>query len=286
MALPQKEIYEVFPDAHSLGSAEDFNRRLAHELATKRKDRQKELGTVEDRGARSAATQMGEAASRLASLPQGYGAFGYGEGRSGIKTDPYLKKTGADYSGRHRTHPVNMDAGLSDHMWVQGAYRSLLGREADQAGLDHWKKDLAGGQTREQVVGNIKRHQEYKDKFLGDAYQNLLGRALEFQADFLKAQNDAFEMPETAKVGVIQIPNANGRIVNVPGRILKDGTKQRATGEVTAAGVNIYQTVDPSLNFISNEDQNKETLEIAGDLAGKYAALNLINKSLGIITDE
>jgi len=116
--------------------------------------------------------------------------------------------------------------------------------------------------------------------------QNLLGRALEFQADFLKAQNDAFEMPETAKVGVIQIPNANGRIVNVPGRILKDGTKQRATGEVTAAGVNIYQTVDPSLNFISNEDANKETLEIAGDLAGKYAALNLINRSLGIITSE
>ena len=116
--------------------------------------------------------------------------------------------------------------------------------------------------------------------------QNLLGRALEFQADFLKAQNDAFEMPQTESVGVIQIPNANGRIVNVPGRILKDGTKQRATGEVTAAGVNIYQTVDPSLNFIPNKDQNKETLEIAGDLAGKYAALNLINRSLGIITAE
>ena len=72
--------------------------------------------------------------------------------------------------------------------------------------------------------------------------------------------DNAYWWPDTVANGA----NANGRIVNVPGRILKDGTKQRATGEVTAAGVNIYQTVDPSLNFISNEDQNKETLEIAG----------------------
>ena len=116
--------------------------------------------------------------------------------------------------------------------------------------------------------------------------QNLLGRALEFQSDFLKAQNDAFEMPDTAETGVIQIQNEVGRIVNVPGRILKDGTKQRATGEVDSRGMNIYVTVDPSFNFIANKDQNKETLEIAGDIAGKYAAVNLINRSLAIITED
>ena len=116
--------------------------------------------------------------------------------------------------------------------------------------------------------------------------QNLLGRALDFQADFLKAQNDAFEMPDTLETGVIQVPNANGRIVNIPGRILKDGTKQRATGQVDGRGMNIYVTVDPSLNFIANKDQNKETLDLAGDIAGKYAAVNLINRSLGIITGE
>ena len=115
--------------------------------------------------------------------------------------------------------------------------------------------------------------------------QNLLGRALEFQSDFLKAQNDAFEMPDTEETGVIQIQNDVGRIVNVPGRILKDGTKQRATGEVNSRGTNIYVTVDPSFNFIPNKDQNKETLEIAGDIAGKYAAVNLINRSLAIITE-
>ena len=115
--------------------------------------------------------------------------------------------------------------------------------------------------------------------------QNLLGRALEFSTDYLKAQNEAFEMPDTEEVGVVQITNTNGRIVNIPGRRLKDGTLQRATGEVDRNGINIYTTVDPSLNFIANKDQNKETLELAKDIAGKYAAVNLINRSLGIITE-
>ena len=113
--------------------------------------------------------------------------------------------------------------------------------------------------------------------------QNLLGRALEFSTDFLKAQNQAFEMPDTEEVGVIQMTNSEGRIVNLPGRILKDGTKQRAIGTADANGMYNYQTVDPGLNFIANKDMNKETLDIAKSIAGKYAAVNLINRSLGII---
>ena len=113
--------------------------------------------------------------------------------------------------------------------------------------------------------------------------QNLLGRALEFSTDFLKAQNQAFEMPDTKEVGVIQMTNKAGRIVNVPGRILENGTKQMAMGTADANGMYNYQTVDPGLNFIANKDMNKETLEIAKSIAGKYAAVNLINRSLGII---
>lgn len=113
--------------------------------------------------------------------------------------------------------------------------------------------------------------------------QNLLGRALEFSTDFLKAQNQAFEMPDTKSIGVIQYTNEAGRIVNVPGRVLNDGTKQRAIGEADANGLYKYVTVDPNLNFIANEDMNKETLDIAKSIAGKYAAVNLINRSLGII---
>ena len=114
--------------------------------------------------------------------------------------------------------------------------------------------------------------------------QNLLGRALEFSTDFLKAQNQAFEMPDTDKIGVIQYTNEAGRLVNVPGRILKDGTKQRAIGTADPnTGLYNYVTIDPNLNFIANEDMNKETLDIAKSIAGKYAAVNLINRSLGII---
>ena len=115
--------------------------------------------------------------------------------------------------------------------------------------------------------------------------QNLMGRALEFSTDFIKAQNEAYAMPEVEEVGVIQIQNSNGRITNVPGIMLKDGTKRVATGQMDSRGPNIYVTVPPDLNFIANKDQNKETLELASDIAGKYAAVNLINRSLGIITE-
>tara|TARA_B100000902_G_C27271827_1_gene896683 strand:- start:666 stop:1802 length:1137 start_codon:yes stop_codon:yes gene_type:complete len=212
MALPQKEIYEVFPDAHSLGSAEDFNRRLAAELSAKRINRQKELGTAEDRGARAAGTQMGEAASRLASLPEGFGAYGYGSGRSGIKTDPYLAKKGPDYSGWHRSSPVNMDTNLDDDAWVKGAYKSLLGRDVDQGGLDYWKADLRSGQTRDQVVGKIKGNQEYKDKFLGHAYDNLLGKPLGAEGkDYWSKQYDA-GMSEDDIISNIKLSPEYGRI--------------------------------------------------------------------------
>ena len=114
---------------------------------------------------------------------------------------------------------------------------------------------------------------------------NLLGRVLDFQSDFLKAQNESFDMPDVSEVGVIQYTNAAGRTINVAGRILKDGTKQINTGKKDANGLNIFTTVDPGLNFISNKDQNTETLDIAKQIAGKYAAVNLINRSLGILTE-
>ena len=115
--------------------------------------------------------------------------------------------------------------------------------------------------------------------------QQLMGRALEFSTDFLKAQNQAFEMPDTLSAGVIQYTNAAGRTVNKPGRILEDGTKQVADGVDRRTGLTIFRTVDPNLNFIPNDDQNKETLDLAKQIAGKYAAVNLINRSLGIIAE-
>ena len=116
--------------------------------------------------------------------------------------------------------------------------------------------------------------------------QNLLGRAMEFTTDFLKAQNDAYTLPDTDEVGVIQ-RTINGELVNVAGRRLKDGTLQEDTGLIGRNGLAIYRTVPGrDVNFIANKDKNKNTLELAGDLAGKYGALNLINRSLGIILED
>ena len=114
--------------------------------------------------------------------------------------------------------------------------------------------------------------------------QNLLGKALEFSTDYLKAQNEAFEMPDTKEIGVIQFTDENGKLTNVVGRQLKDGTMQFDTGLVDSNGLKVYKTFAGTAGtFIANKDMNKETLEIAGDLAGKYGALNLINRSLGTI---
>ena len=114
--------------------------------------------------------------------------------------------------------------------------------------------------------------------------QNLLGKALEFSTDYLKAQNQAFEMPDTKDIGVIQYTDENGKLTNVVGRQLVDGTMQYDTGLVDSNGLKIYKTFAGTAGtFIANKDMNKETLEIAGDLAGKYGALNLINRSLGTI---
>ena len=112
----------------------------------------------------------------------------------------------------------------------------------------------------------------------------LMGRALEFSSDFLKAQNESYVLPETKEVGVIQYINKNGKIVNVAGRMLKDGTKQiQIPGAVNPNGTSVFQTASAGTTFIANKDKNKETLDAAADLGGKYAALNLINRSLGII---
>ena len=118
--------------------------------------------------------------------------------------------------------------------------------------------------------------------------QKLLGRALEFSNSFLKAQNEAYALPDTKEVGVIQYINKDTKkIINVSGRMLKDGTKQiQVPGVINPNGTAVYRTAPAGTTFIANKDMNKETLKAAGDLGGKYAALNLINRSLGIIEGD
>ena len=53
----------------------------------------------------------------------------------------------------------------SDEDFLERVYQSELGREPDGEGFKYWLDDMnIRGETREQVLANIKRSEEYKQK--------------------------------------------------------------------------------------------------------------------------
>jgi hypothetical protein len=53
----------------------------------------------------------------------------------------------------------------SDEDFITKVYRSELDREPDGEGFKYWLDDLnLRGETREQVLANIRRSEEYKEK--------------------------------------------------------------------------------------------------------------------------
>lgn len=52
---------------------------------------------------------------------------------------------------------------LSDEDFVKMLYRTMFGRDADQAGLNHWVEYLRFGMTRDEVFGEFVRSDEYRD---------------------------------------------------------------------------------------------------------------------------
>ena len=162
----------TYDSQHALDAARTYKEQIARQLGHKLANRPY---TAAEQKRNDLQTKLTSATLGKASLPTRFLRGSTGSG-GGTTTDPYLKKSGADYSGWHRTSPVNMSGDLDDDAWVRGAYQSLLGRDADDAGLANWKANLAGGASRADVVANMKRSPEYRDKFIGEAYKNLLGR--------------------------------------------------------------------------------------------------------------
>ena len=163
----------TYDSQHALDAAQAYKNQIAGQLAQKLRSRpttpaEQKLGSID--------TKLRMATQGKASLPQNYSAsLPQGVPSSGgTTTDNFLRRSGGNYSGRHRTNPVNMSAALDDDQFIQGAYQSLLGRDADDAGLAHWKSDLAGGASREDVVANIRRQPEYRDVFINDATELLI----------------------------------------------------------------------------------------------------------------
>ena len=53
----------------------------------------------------------------------------------------------------------------SDEDFLERVYQSELGREPDGEGFKYWLDDMnIRGETREQVLANIRRSEEYKAK--------------------------------------------------------------------------------------------------------------------------
>jgi len=53
----------------------------------------------------------------------------------------------------------------SDEDFLERVYQSELGREPDGEGFKYWLDDMnLRGETREQVLANIRRSEEYKAK--------------------------------------------------------------------------------------------------------------------------
>ena len=141
----------VYDSPHALAAAKEYQKKIAGQLGFKLASRPY---NPDEQKRNELLVRLTEATQGKASLPKGGGV-------SGIKTDPFLTKRGPDYSGWHRQNPVNMSGALDDDAWVRGAYQSLLGRDADQGGLNYWSNQVASGSmTLDQVANAIKQSPE------------------------------------------------------------------------------------------------------------------------------
>lgn len=67
-------------------------------------------------------------------------------------------------------------AGSANGPWVASLYRSILGREPDQGGLDAWTKQANGGMSREAIASGFTKSDEGVNKLVAGFYVTYLGR--------------------------------------------------------------------------------------------------------------
>jgi hypothetical protein len=66
--------------------------------------------------------------------------------------------------------------GKDNTAFVNSLYQTLLFRSPEAGALNYWVQDLAGGQSREQVVRSFLRSQEYANSLVNDLYGAYLNR--------------------------------------------------------------------------------------------------------------
>jgi len=127
------------------------------------------------------------------------------------------------------------------------------------------------------------KENEMENEFMSDA--------LELAQDEISARNDLLEGGsglDFDKYGVIQFTDANGRLRNVTGGRLKDGTYVIARpGEINANGRQVYAPVAAGTfdNFLPADYATEEQGKTLRNLSGKYKALNLGKSTIQILQD-
>jgi hypothetical protein len=76
----------------------------------------------------------------------------------------------AEYAGLPDTNPQPVS------VFLDRAYRELLNRPLDQAGLTYWSGQMAQGSTGDDVINGITGSTEFQTLQINELYQSLLGR--------------------------------------------------------------------------------------------------------------
>jgi len=126
------------------------------------------------------------------------------------------------------------------------------------------------------------KENELENEFMSDA--------LELASDEIDARNAVLETPslDFEKYGVIQFTDKNGRLRNMTGGMLKDGTYVIARpGEIDANGRQVFSPVAAGTfdRFLPGDYATKEQGETLRNLSGKYKALNLGQSTINILMD-
>ena len=126
------------------------------------------------------------------------------------------------------------------------------------------------------------KENELENEFMSDA--------LELAQDEIDARNAVLETPglDFEKYGVIQFTDSNGRLRNVTGGMLKDGTYVIASpGQLDANGRQVFAPVASGTfdRFLPGDYATKEQGETLRNLSGKYKALNLGQSTINILQD-
>ena len=181
--------------------------------------------------------------------------------------------------------------------------KELMAGQKSQAGLVFLSNLASGLLSGKSTQGGLGGTLEIFGKALGPAVNNyatiklkeneleneFMSDALELASDEIDARNAVLETPslDFQKYGIVQFTDKNGRLRNVTGGMLKNGTYVIAQpGQLDQNGQQIFSPVAAGTfdRFLESEYATKEQGQTLRNLSGKYKALNLGQSTIDILS--